>query len=326
MNEQTKPTLVIAGSGAMGCLFGGLLAEGGLNVTLLDVWPEHIEAINKAGGLRFVGFGGDRLVPLSATTDASSIKSADVVFFQCKALYNEAAAKSVRHLFGNGRTVAISFQNGLGNEQVIAGVVGEENVLAGLTSQAASLEAPGVVRNFAELPSSIGELKKGLTERVSRLAKVFTEHGLPTVAKDDVNRDKWKKLFANISFSATSGATDLTLGEVADHPELRVIALRAIDEAAAVAAADGVEFDQNEAREIFHQLVGPGGSGTNKSSMCRDIHYRRPSEVDYIYGTVVTMGKKYKVPTPTLDALVAVIKGIESHYVGKEPVKFAAAR
>jgi 2-dehydropantoate 2-reductase len=325
MNQQTKPTLVVAGSGAMGCLFGGLLAEGGLNVTLLDVWPEHIAAINKAGGLRFVGFGGERLVKLSATTDASSIKSADVVFFQCKALYNETAAKSVRHLFG-GNTVAISFQNGLGNEQVIAGVVGEKNVLAGLTSQAASIEGPGVVRNYAELPSSIGELKAGLTERVSRLARVFTEHGLPTEAKEDVIRDKWKKLFANISFSATSGATDLTLGEVAAHPELRVIALRAIDEAAAVAAADGVKFTQEQSREIFHQLVGPNGSATNKSSMCRDIHYRRPSEVDYIYGTVAKMGHKYKVPTPTLDALIAVIKGIESHYVGKEPAKFAAVR
>jgi len=326
MNQQNQPALVVAGSGAMGCLFGGLLAEGGLKVTLLDIWPEHVAAINKAGGLRFVGYGGERLVPLSATTDAASIKSADVVFFQCKALYNEAAAKSVRHLFNGGETVAISFQNGLGNEQVIAGEIGAKNVLAGLTSQAASIEAPGVVRNYAELLSYIGELKAGLTERVTRLAKVFSEHGLPTEAKADVIRDKWKKLFANISFSATSGATDLTLGEVANHPELRVIALRAIDEAAAVAAADGVKFTQEEAREIFHQLVGPGGSGTNKSSMARDIHYRRPSEVDYIYGTVVTMGQKHKVPTPTLEAMVAIIKGIESHYVGKGPAKVAAVR
>lgn len=319
MNQEMKPSLVVAGSGAMGCLFGGLLAEGGLKVTLLDVWPEHVAAINKAGGLRFVGFGGERLVPLTATTDASSIRSADVVFFQCKALYNEAAAKSVLHLFNGGNTVAISFQNGLGNEQVIARVVGETNVLAGLTSQAASVEAPGVVRNYAKLPSYIGELRKGLSHRATRLASVFSDHGLPTEAKEDIVRDKWKKLFANISFSATSGATDLTLGGVADHPELRAVALRAIDEAVAVAASDGVAFDQTESREIFHQLVGPEGSASNKSSMARDINNRRPSEVDYIYGTVISMGRKYGVPTPTLDALAAIIKGIESHYVGKAP-------
>lgn len=324
MSNETKPSVVVAGSGAMGCLFGGLLAEGGLKVTLLDVWPEHIAAINKTGGLKFVGFGGDRIVPLTATTDASSIKSADVVFFQCKAMYNEAAAKSVRHLFNSGNTMAISFQNGLGNEQVIASVIGENNVLAGLTSQAASIEAPGVVRNYAELPSYIGELKKGLSDRATKLAKAFSDHGLPTEAKVEIIRDKWKKLFANISFSATSGATDLTLGEVAAHPELRQIALRAIEEAAAVAAAEGVKFDQKESQEIFYQLIGPNGSATNKSSMARDIHNRRPSEVDYIYGTVVALGRKNKVPTPTLEALVAIIKGIESHYAQKAPAKAAA--
>jgi 2-dehydropantoate 2-reductase len=313
--DTSKPHLVVAGSGAMGCLFGGLLAEGGLPVTLLDVWPEHVQAINKAGGLKFVGYGGERLVPLKATTDASSIKSADVVFFQCKAMYNSAAAASVRHLFKDGNAVAISFQNGLGNEQVIAGVVGEKNVLAGLTSQAASIEGPGVVRDYAKLPSYIGELKSGPSDRASRLAKIFSDHGLPTEAKADVIRDKWKKLFANIAFSATSGATDLTLGQVAEHAELREIALRAIEEAAAVAAAEGLKFSQDESREIFHQLVGPGGSGANKSSMRRDIDNRRPSEVDYIYGTVVTLGRKNKVPTPTLEALVAIIKGIETHYV-----------
>jgi ketopantoate reductase len=49
--------------------------------------------------------------------------------------------------------------------------------------------------------------------------------------------------------------------------------------------------------------------------MCRDILARRPSEVDAIYGNVIQRGKKYKVPTPTLDVLAAAIRGIESHYV-----------
>lgn len=317
MNAETNPTVVVAGAGAMGCLFGGLLAEGGLKVTLFDVWPEHVAAINKAGGLKFVGYGGDRLVPLTATTDASQIKSADVVFFQCKALYNKAAAQSVKHLFRDGKTTAISFQNGLGNEEVIAGIIGQGNILAGLTSQAASIEAPGVVRDYAKLPSSIGEMKKGLSDRVVNLAKVFSAHGLPTEGKADVVRDKWKKLFANIAFSATSGTTNLTLGQVAALPELRAVALRAIEEAAAVAAAIGIKFDRAESEEIFHQLIGPGGSSANMSSMARDIHNRRPSEVDYIYGTVIAIGKKHGVPTPTLDALAAAIRGIESHYTHK---------
>ena len=139
----TTPHIAVVGAGAMGGLFGGLLAEGGLRVTLIDAWPDHIAAI-RANGLRMVGFGGDRFIPVSATTDPREVPEADVVFFQCKAYANEAAAESVRHLFGHG-TVAISFQNGLGNEARLAAVLGEAAVIGGLTAQAGLVESPGVV-------------------------------------------------------------------------------------------------------------------------------------------------------------------------------------
>ena len=56
-----NPKITVVGAGAMGGLFGGLLAEGGLDVTLVDAWPEHVAAI-KADGLRIVGVGGDRAI------------------------------------------------------------------------------------------------------------------------------------------------------------------------------------------------------------------------------------------------------------------------
>ena len=137
--------VVVLGAGAMGSLFGGLVAEGGLDVTLVDPWQEHIDNVRK-NGLKIVGFGGDRHIPLGATTDPSEIESADLVFVQCKANFNAAAARSVRHLFGaQASSVAISFQNGLGNEEELAEYFGIDNVLGGLTAQGANIESPGVV-------------------------------------------------------------------------------------------------------------------------------------------------------------------------------------
>lgn len=127
-----QPTVVIVGGGAMGSLFGGLLAEGGLDATLVDVWREHVDAINR-DGLAIVGHGGDRVVRIKATTDARSLTAADVVLFQCKAFANEHAAQSVRHLVV-GPTVVISFQNGLGNEETLGRILGAEHVLGGLTA------------------------------------------------------------------------------------------------------------------------------------------------------------------------------------------------
>ncbi len=309
-----NPRVVIVGGGGMGGLFGGLLSEGGLNVTLVDTWREQVETI-MANGLRIVGEGGERTVSIKATVDGGEIKEADVVFFQCKAPANQEAAESVKHLFA-GTTVAVSFQNGLGNEEALADVLGAEHVLGGLTAQAGMVEAPGVVRNFGDLPTYLGEMEGGLSERATAIADALTRHGLPTYASSDIKRDIWKKLLGNIGLSAVSGSTDLRSIDIMAMPELQMVVFRALDEAAAVARTCGIDLDTGEAREVLNKLTTPegGGTGTSKSSLCVDLNNGRPTEVDYIYGSVARLGRQHNVPTPTIDTLIGIIKGLESHH------------
>lgn len=312
-----RPTVAIVGGGAMGGLFGGLMAEKGLDVTLIDVWREHVDAI-RAHGLRIVGVGGDRAIRIGATADASTVKSADVVLFQCKAFANRRAAESVRHLF-KGATVAISFQNGLGNEEALAEVLGAPNVMGGLTAQAGRVEQPGVVRNFGDLPTYVGEMQGGLSARAAAIADAFTRHGVNTHASADIRRDKWKKLLGNVGLSALSGVTDLRSMDIMAVPELQAVVFRAVDEAAAVARAEGIDLDTAEARSVLMTLTvsKDGGTGTAKSSLNGDLLNRRPTEVDYIYGTVARLGRARGVPTPTIDTLIGIVKGLESKYLAR---------
>ena len=309
-----KPKVVVVGAGAMGSLFGGLLAQGGLDVTLVDVWQEHVDAINREG-LRIVGHGGERSVRLAATADPQSVRQADVVLFQCKAFANEAAARSVRHLF-EASTVAISFQNGLGNEETLGRILGEAHVLAGLTAQGAIMVSAGVVRNFGDLPTYIGELGGGPSERALAIAEAFTRHGLPTFASDDIKKLKWQKLLGNASLGAVSAATDMTSAEMVAIPELRAVILRALDETAAVARACGVALTEDDKHAIFDKLTRTdvGGTGASKSSMAADIALRRRTEIDTIHGAVARLGRERGVPTPTLDTMIAIVKALESKY------------
>ena len=82
VKKDTK--VAVLGAGAMGCLFGGLMAEKGLDVTLIDVWKEHVDAINSKG-LKMDGHGGDRYIKIKATTDPSTLKPVDAIIIMCKA-------------------------------------------------------------------------------------------------------------------------------------------------------------------------------------------------------------------------------------------------
>lgn len=302
------PHVLVAGAGAMGCLFGGLLAERGLRVTLLMRSEERARAIREQG-LRIVGEGGDRSVLIDVATTPASVMPADLILVQCKAHATREVSGMIAPLMAPG-AVAVSFQNGLGNEEIMAQTLGSTSILGGLTSLGATVEAPGVVRNYAALPTLIGEMSGGPSRRAEALAKLLTERGIPTQASASILTEKWRKLLLNVAMSAASGLTGLTIGGVASLPPLALIARRAMDEAAAVAQAWGVDLPPETRYRIFDDIVG-SGAARNKTSMRRDIEAGRPSEVEAIYGSVIERGRSKSIPTPTLEALEALMLGLE---------------
>ena len=308
-----KPDIVVAGAGGMGALFGAILLDGGLNVTLVDTHRGHVEAI-RLDGLAIEGLGGDRSVAIAATTDASDVQSADVILFQCKAHGTRAGARSVRHLTDKG-AVCVSFQNGLGNEEVIAEEVGDERVLGGLTAMAGHMLGSSRIRDFSRVPSHIGEMGGGHSDRVGQIAAALTEAGLETHASGDIRRDIWKKLLGNIAMSAASGTTNLSSVGCLSVPALRETSFRALDEALAVAESHGIALDRDSSLRGLEMITEPGGTGDNKSSLCVDLLNRRPTEVDFIYGTVIEKAQEKGVPVPTLKTLASIVKGLESHYL-----------
>jgi len=313
MTSKPWPRVAVLGAGAIGGLFGAMLREGGLDVTLIDRKESHVSSI-RTNGLRIVGHGGDRAISVPATTEPVSMGPVDVVIVQTKAMDTIQAVRAGAGLFGPD-TVAISFQNGLGNEENIGSVIGLERVLGGVTAQGATVVEPGVVRNFGNLPSYVGELEPGLSERASRIAAAFSAAGLETHASGELRRVMWKKFLANVALSAASGVTNLTSQEMMAIPELQAVCIGAMEEAALVAGAEGIALSNAEKQEILAPLVSPDGTGASKSSLCADLLNERPTEVDTIAGAVVRLGQTHGIPTPINQTLVAAVKGKESHYM-----------
>ena len=306
--------VAVLGAGAMGCLFGGLLAEKGLKVTLIDVWKEHIDAINK-NGLKMDGFGGDRFIKISATNDPKSISPVDVVIVMCKATALEQALTNAKSIVGD-KTVLMSFQNGIGHEAIMQNIVGIDKVLGGTTTQASNILGPGHIKNHASLPSWIGEYEGGLSDRVKDIAETFTAYGLETIASDKVKKRKWMKLFALTAVGPLSAIFDMHHTELyvtnKESKLARELGKQIILETRKVAQADGVEVSEDECLEMFLKIVD--SNQTNKSSMAFDIQFKRKSEIDFINGSVSKIGKKHGVPTPLNDMLYKIIKVKEGSF------------
>lgn len=314
MTEQ-KLRVVVVGAGGMGALFGAILSDGGLDVTLVDTDSSHIDAIRR-NGLHISGLGGDRYQQIAVENDVSKIEQADVVLVQCKGTSTEAAVQSIGHL-ANGQTVFISFQNGLGNEDILARHLGAKNVFGGLTSMAGARQGPGSVHDFDRVPSYIGEWRGGMSARAADIAAQFTAAGLETRASADIRTDIWRKLLGNMTMSAVSGLTNLTSTEALNIDAVRQVCLTALDEAISIAHAQNVMLDRQTVVDGLAQMTAPGGTGDNKSSLCLDLLAKRPSEVEFIYGRPLELADEAGLKVPTLRALHALVTGVESHYAGK---------
>src|SRR5262245_60954471 len=112
MNEHTPQKIAVLGAGAVGCYFGGLLARGGLPVTLLGR-RLHVEAIQR-DGLRLETLRFDERVPVSASLETAAVRDAAIVLLCVKTLDTEAAAASLAPQLSQGALV-VSLQNGVDN-------------------------------------------------------------------------------------------------------------------------------------------------------------------------------------------------------------------
>jgi len=303
--------ICVLGSGALGSSIGGVLTEAGLEVHLIDPWTEHVNAMNRQG-LKLREDSSERAVKVRAATDCRGIGSADLILVLVKSYHTKEAIKNAGPIIGD-QTVVLSFQNGLGNEETLAEVVGKERVIGGRTFAGGVLLGPGhVVAGRKGKQTYIGELDGRITERVNKIAGEFNRAGLETIISSNIIGIMWDKLLINVATGALSGITRLPYGELYQVKEVMDCALEAVLEAIAVAKAIGVKLMITDPKKIWLKAA-ENLPPEFKASMLQDIEKGSRTEIDSINGSVVRLGERHGVPTPVNRVLVASIKGIEHH-------------
>ncbi|MGG4404218.1 2-dehydropantoate 2-reductase [Paenibacillus amylolyticus] len=319
--------IAIVGAGSLGTIVGAYLADGGLDVELIDAYQEHVDALNQTGAK--VAGTTEFHAKVKAITPDQKSGQYDLVLLLTKQLYNDSILQELIP-FLNEDSMVCSLQNGIPEEKV-ASIVGKKRVIAGSVEFGATFIEPGVssltteYTQFKQYAFQIGELNGEITERIQRVKSVLDLVG-GTHISDNLVGTKWSKLLINNAFSGLSAALNGEYGDIIDHEAGIVSAAHIADETIKVARANGVTLvkmngfdiaslevnskeDISERVKTLRYVMEP--SRLLKASMLQDLEKNRKTEIDYINGVVSSRAEGTGIATPYNDLVVKLVKSAE---------------
>ncbi len=300
---------VIMGAGAMGSLFGGLLASSGQEVWLVDIWKGHVDAV-RSKGLIIEEKGQDKKVAIQATTEAASAGKADLVILFVKTYHTEKAVSDALVL-DKENTVFLTLQNGLGNEEVICRQVNPKKVLLGVTNQGATLLGPGRIRHGGWGKTYLGELDGRKTDRVAEIVRLFQGAGIETEVSSNIKHLVWEKLLINVGINALAAVTGIKNGQLLDHPETLMLMEGLVSEAVEVARRKGIPIEGNPFEKV--KAVAEA-TRMNRCSMGQDLDNKRGTEIDVMNGAVAREAERLGMAVPYNRMITNLVKVIEKTY------------
>jgi 2-dehydropantoate 2-reductase len=298
---------VVVGPGALGSVVAAHLARAGYDVTLLGRPSPHLHAVREHGLTLESPDRTTARVPLAATDDPDVVAGADVIVVLVKTGDTETALRAIAPHVRPGH-VLLTMQNGLGGVARIRAVLGDgPRVLPGVTWQAATRLAPGVVRHAGAGPTAIGYRDARDGAVAERIAAAFAAAGLPAKVEPDIARLIWQKAAVNAAINGLTALAEIPNGDIVADPALLEAAETLAEEAASVARASGIPLGA-----MREALIATAVASThNRSSMLQDLDAGRRTEVEAIHGAILRAAATHDIAVPALTLVTALIRAKE---------------
>jgi 2-dehydropantoate 2-reductase len=288
----------VFGTGGVGGFIGGKLARSGQEVWFV-ARRAHLEAM-KTHGLKVSSTDGAFTIPPGTMTDnLGEIGSVDVVLFCVKSYDTETAAQQLAPLLSE-KTIIISLQNGVDNEEKIQRCIATGKVYGGLAYMYSTISSPGVVtetggpKKFMFGP--LNQLHGVKDEQGKRILDVMFGAGINAAYSEDINTEIWKKFVFIAAVGGLTALTRLTLGEILAVDETRTLLEDAMREVEAIAKVKGAKLEQGFIATIFETLRK--FDNNTRSSLYHDLSQEKPMEIEALSGTVARYGKELGIATP----------------------------
>ncbi len=294
ISSTSSPTFIILGAGAMGSLFGALLSE--KYSAMLISRKEHVKKI-KENGLLLSG-SVEKTYTISAATSIKKIATNTIILLAMKVHDSKTALESIKTKVKKD-TIIVILQNGLGQEQDLQKLVSCP-VIRVVTERGATFRAPGHIRCIEDFPTYIEKGGEGI-------AHYFNSVGITTKVVDDIRRYEWEKLMINCVINSCGSILRVPNNQL-NQKSLEPIKKAIVDECVLVAIADGYTFNYDILAKVNRFIK----KSVNINSTLQDLQKGKQTEIEYLNGAIVRLGKKYGIKTPVNETLYYLVKSIET--------------
>ncbi len=289
--------IAVVGSGAIGLYYGGKLAHFGRDVHFL--LRSDFEVVRKRG-LRIRSKSENlHVAKVSAARSSAEIGPCDLVLVAVKTTSNPELPALVAPLLGE-KTLILTLQNGLGNEEFLARHFGAERILGGICSICLNRVEPGMVERSDSGRLALGEFRGFPRPVLHDIAWEFKRAGVVCRVVADLALERWRKLVWNIPFNGLAVTAGVDTAAILADDKLRQRALALMDETIAIANACGHHLPTAVALE---QMKNTEQMGNYKPSTLIDFLSGRQLEVDAIWGEPLRAAQAAGVAAPQLENL-----------------------
>jgi 2-dehydropantoate 2-reductase len=320
------PRVAFLGTGAQGASIAADFAAAGVDVTFIDQWPAHIEAIREKGiTVNLPKRKFNVKVNALHLCEVAEIKEPfDIVFLVVKAYDTKWATELIKPVLAKDGFI-VGLQNGMTHED-IATIVGRERTIGAVIEIASNMWIPGETNRQNDTDESwfaLGALDPAMQHRVEGVAEILRHSGRVEVM-DDIRSAKWMKLVVNAAELIPSAIVNLPLNDAARFPGMLEVMRQAGYEAMQAALEDGAKIipiigmppvttnhPERYVDKIFEEVLTIFSKPDTLVTSLQDWRKGRRAEVQDVNGWVVDMMKAHGKSAPMNQRVVEIAFEIE---------------
>jgi 2-dehydropantoate 2-reductase len=335
---MSAPRVAILGTGANGAGIGADLVRAGHDVTFIEQWPAHVEAMRRSG-IRVEMPTETITTPVTVhhlCEVAEFREPFDIVFVLVKAYDTRWACELIRPLLTD-RSLVIGLQNGMQLDDM-AEIVGIHRTLGAVIEVSSNMFEPGIVERQSPPEKSwfaIGAMDASTRGREDEAASILRAAGTVEIS-DDIRSSKWMKLVANAAELVPSAILDLALGDAVRLPGMREFMIETGQETIRTCLATGNRlmpiFGMTEADIadpddyavlLLDKVLKDFTLPSTLTTVLQDWRKSRRSEVHEINGLVVREQERLGGSAPLNARVVELAAQIEAGTLEARPENLA---